>query len=121
MTNQQLPQQAIWWKDKKLLLGIFVVFLSIILGLYGKALFIIKFYKPVYLLTGLSIWAFSWILLFFGIFLIGKETVRMIKTRIHNKLEKTVKGTYRYAKELPKRGINKFTKTSRIIVGKIRH
>jgi len=38
-----------WWKDRKLLAGIVLVVLSVILGFFGKGLFIIKFYEPVYL------------------------------------------------------------------------
>ena len=95
---------AVWWKDKKLLAGVILVVLSIILGTYGKVLFISKFYEPVYLITGLSIWVFSWILLLFGIFLVGWETVRMIQYSIHNHVRRTVKDTYQYTKGLPKKG-----------------
>ena len=90
-----------WWKDKKLLAGVILVLLSIIVGFYGKGLFIIKFYQPVYLITGLSLWALSWLILLFGIFLVGLETVRMIKQRIQHHVKKTVKDTYHYTKELP--------------------
>ena len=95
---------AVWWKDKKLLAGVILVVLSIILGTYGKVLFISKFYEPVYLITGLSIWVFSWILLLFGIFLVGWETVKLIQQRIHHHVKKTVKKTYHHAKELPRKG-----------------
>ena len=96
----------LWWKDKKLLSGVILVALSIISGFYGKVLFIFKFYEPVYLLTGLSFYALSWVLLFLGIFLIGWETVKMIQYRIHNQVKNTVKGTYNYTKQLPKKGYN---------------
>src|SRR3989344_6332557 len=89
-----------WWKDRKLLAGIVLVVLSVILGFFGKGLFIIKFYEPVYLYTGLSIWAFSFILLFWGVFLVGWETVKMIQYRIHHHVKKTVKSTYHYTKQL---------------------
>lgn len=94
------------WKDKKLLAGFVLVLLSIILGFYGKGLlfqYIVKFYEPFYLITGLSIWAFSWVLLFLGVFLVGWETVKMIQMRIHHHVKKTVKdtvkGTYHYTKD----------------------
>ena len=61
--NQVQEQKIVWYKDKKLLAGFIVVILSIILGFYGKVLFIFKFYEPIYLITGLSIYAFSFILL----------------------------------------------------------
>jgi uncharacterized membrane protein YcjF (UPF0283 family) len=93
-----------WWKDKKLLAGIILVILSIILGFYGKVLFISKFYEPVYLITGLSIWAFSFILLFAGVFLVGWETVKLIHYRIHHHVRTTVKKTYHNARRLPTRG-----------------
>ena len=107
MTNQQptIEQKPIiWWKDIKLLTGFILVLLSIILGFYGKGLFIIKFYEPVYLITGFSIWAFSWVLLFLGVFLVGWETVRMIQQRIHHHVKKTVRETYHYTKGLPRKG-----------------
>jgi hypothetical protein len=101
-----IEQKIVWYKDKKLLAGFIVVILSIILGFYGKVLFIFKFYEPIYLITGLSIYAFSFILLFIGIFLVGWETVKMIQQRIHHHVKKTVKETYEQAKKLPKKGYN---------------
>ena len=103
MNEQKIEEQpVIWWKDKKLLTGVIVVVLSAIIGLYGKALFIVKFYEPVQLITGLSIWAFSWVLLFIGVFLVGWETIKMIQYKIHHHVKHTVKRTYHHAKELPK-------------------
>lgn len=106
MTNQQpaTGQPPTWWKDKKLLAGVILVLLSIIMGFYGKGLIIVKFYEPVYLITGLSLWAFSWVLLFLGAFLVGWETVKMIQYRIRHQVKKTVRGTYEYTKGLPKKG-----------------
>jgi len=100
----EAEQKIIWWKDRKLLAGVILVVLSFFLGLYGKVLFISKFYEPIYLITGLSIWAFSFILLFAGVFLVGLETVRMIQYRIHHHVKKTVKQTYNHARQLPKKG-----------------
>ena len=102
--DNQTEQKIIWWKDRKLLAGVILVVSSFILGFYGKVLFITKFYEPIYLITGLSVWAFSFILLFAGVFLVGWETVRMIQYRIHHHVRRTVKETYHYTKGLPKRG-----------------
>mgnify|MGYP001604468778 CR=1 FL=1 len=102
--NQIKQNPIIWWKDRKLLSGVILVLLSAILGFYGKAVLITKFYEPVGLISGLSIWAFSWILLFIGVFLVGWETVKMIQQRIHYHVKKTVKETYHYTKGLPKKG-----------------
>lgn len=139
MTNELTAEKPlIWWKDKKLLAGFILVLLSIILGTYGKVVFIARFYEPIGIITGISIWVFSWILLFFGIFLVGWETVKMIQQRIHHHVRETVKGTYHHAKELPRKGYNytkkgyhytkklhkkgmdKITKTSKGIVEKIK-
>jgi hypothetical protein len=122
---------AVWWKDRKLLTGVVLVISSVILGLYGKLLFISKFYEPVYLITGLSIWAFSWILLLFGVFLVGWETVKLIQYRIHHHVKRTVKGTYDYTKEISKKGyhhtkklhkigMDRIAKTSKVIAEKIK-
>ena len=100
----QTEQEISWWSDKKLLAGVILVILSVVMGFYGKILFISKFYEPIYLITGLSIWAFSFILLFAGVFLVGWETVKMIQRRIHHHIRKTVKGTYDYTRKLPKKG-----------------
>ena len=115
-TNKQ--KRIIWWKDKKLLAGVILVLLSIIVGFYGKGLFIVKFYEPVYLITGLSLWAFSWVLLLLGVYLVGWETVKMIRYKIHHHVRKTVTDTYHYTKKLHKNGMDKISKTSRIIVKK---
>ncbi len=107
MTEWQTEQKPIiWYKDKKLLTGFILVLLSIILGFYGKVLFIIKFYEPIYLITGLSVYAFSFILLFLGIFLVGWETVRLIQQRIHHHVKRTIEKTYHYSRKLPKRSYN---------------
>lgn len=122
---------AVWWKDRKLLAGVILVILSVILGFYGKILFISKFYEPVYLITGLSIWAFSWILLFLGIFLVGWETVKLIQQRIHHHVKRTVRGTYDYTKEISKKGykhtkklhrkgMEKIKKTSKAITNRMK-
>lgn len=106
-------EQIKWWKDKKLLAGIALVLMSVILGFYGKSLLglfianlIRKLYEPIYLFTGLSVYALSWILLLLGIFLVGWETVKMIQYKIHHHVKKTVVQTYHHAKELPKKGYN---------------
>ena len=129
--KSEIQQPAIWWKEKKLLAGIILVVLSFILGVFGKGLFIVKFYEPVYFLTGLSIWAFSFIVLFFGIFLVGWETVKMIQSRIRQHVKKTVSETYSYTRKLPKRSYDytnklrkksarKIAKTSKLIVDKMK-
>lgn len=101
---EKINNQIVWWKDKKLLAGVILVVLSFGLGFYGKGLFIVKFYEPVYLITGLSIWAFSWVVMLIGVFLVGWETVKMIQMRINRRIRKTVKDTYHYTKGLPKKG-----------------
>ena len=132
MENKATQKQIRWWNDKKLLAGVILVVSSFLLGIYGKVLLIVKFYQPVYLITGLSIYAFSWTLLFVGIFLVGWETVKIIQNRIHHHVKKTVRETYSYTKKLPKKsydytkelhkkGIDKISKTSKMIVGKIKH
>ena len=98
--------EAVWWKDRKLLAGVILVISSFILGFYGKVLLIAKFYEPIYLITGLSIWAFSWLLLFLGAFLVGWETLKMIQNRIQHHVRKTAKETYHYTKGLPKKSYN---------------
>ena len=102
-----MKSKLIWYKDRKLLTGITLVIASMILGLYGKGLLglffinlINKLYKPVYLFTGLSVYGFSWILLFLGVFLVGWETIRMVRDRINHQVKKT----YRYTKGLPRKG-----------------
>ena len=121
-----------WYKDKKLIIAFVIIVISFILGAYSKAILIIKFYEPVYVITGLSLYTFSWILLFTGIFMVGWRTVRAIQLRIHHEVGQRVKSTYHHAKKLPgraanmtktfhKRGMNKITSTSKTIVEKIRH
>ena len=89
-------EQKNWWKDRKLLSGVVLVVISMILGFYGKVLIIAKFYEPIQVITGLSLWAFSWLLLFVGTLVIGWGTIRMIKERIKNRVKKTIKGTYKH-------------------------
>ncbi len=102
--------KILWWKDRKLVTGIIIVALSFIIGTYGKVLSIAKFYEPIHLLTGLSLYAFSFVLMFIGAFLVGWETIKMINYKIHHHLKKTVKDTYNHAKEIHKKGYN-YTKS----------
>lgn len=111
-------EKIIWWKDWKFLLGIAMIIMNFIAGFYGKSLigiFIVKslakIHEPVYLITGVSFWVFSWLLLLIGIFLVGWETVKVIQYKIHHHVKRTVKGTYEFTKELPKKGI-RYTKES---------
>ena len=99
-------QQPMLWKDPKFMAGFIMVVLSIILGFWGKAIFIAKFYEPVAFMTGISIYVFSWVLLFAGVFLVGWETVKMMHRRIHHEVKSTVKKTYHHAKSLPRRSYN---------------
>ncbi len=133
MENKQISGQANnWLGDKKLLTGFILVILSIALGIYGKVLLIIKFYQPFYVITGLSIYAVSWVILFVGAFLVGWETVELIRNRIEREVRITAQKTYNYTKRLPrkgydytkglhKKGIDKISRTSKAIVEKIRH
>ena len=89
-----------WWKDKRLLIGVIFVVVSFLLGTYGKIVIITKIYEPINWITGLSIWAFSWIVLYIGAFLIGWGTIKIIKDRIRNRVKKTIKGTYQRARAL---------------------
>ncbi len=136
--NMQAKLPAKWWKDRKLLAGVMLVVASIAIGFYGKSLlgvFIVdwvnKLYSPFYLLTGLSVYAFSWIVFSLGIFLVGWETIKLIRNRIHHHVKKTLKQTYHATKELSKKGyrgtkalhkkgMEKISKTSKSIAEKLR-
>ena len=109
--NKIRGKPIIWWTDKKLLAGIFIIIASFIMGLYGKSLLgvfvvksLVKLYEPIYLITGISVWVFSWLLLFLGVFLVGWETVKLIQSRIHYHVKETAKKTYHHARTLPIKG-----------------
>jgi len=134
--SQEAPElPADWWKDGKLLTGVILVVASIAIGFYGKSLlgvFIVnwvnKLYTPFYLLTGLSVYAFSWIVFFLGIFLVGWETIKIIRNKIRHEVRKKVRETYDMTKELSKKsyhgtkalhkiGMDKISKTLKTSVG----
>lgn len=119
------------WKDVKFLAGFVLVVLSVILSFFAKGLIIINITQPFHLIKGLSVYAFSWALLFIGIFLVGMEAVKMIKQKIHYHVKKSVKDTYGYTKKLPKdsieytkklhrKSMDGLAKTSKFIKGKMR-
>ncbi|MBS3097088.1 hypothetical protein J4480_06675 [Candidatus Woesearchaeota archaeon] len=103
MENLETAKQIIWWKDLKLLTGIILVILSVIIGFFSKIYVVAKIYEPIAVITGLSVYALSWIMLFFGAFLLGWETVRLIQQRIRHHVQHTVETTYHHARELPKK------------------
>lgn len=99
-------EKIIWWKDFKFIIGCLLIVSSFFLGFFGKGLFFVKFYEPVLRYTGLSLWALSWILTLLGIFLLGMETIKMIRQRIQSQVRKTVRDTYEITKGLPKKGFH---------------
>ena len=111
-----------WWKDWKLVLGMFLIVFNLALGFYGKALIIAKYYEPIYVLTGISLWVLSWLLMFVGVFLVGRETVIMVKNWIRKEIRNAAIKSYdatkgqaqkgiNYTKKLHKKGMDKFRKT----------
>ena len=103
---QGQEKQILWYKDKRLLFGVILVVSSIGIGLFSKGLIIAKIYEPFYLITGLSLYAFSWFLLLCGILLVGMETVRMIRQHIQSYIKKTIKETYGFTMSLPQKGLD---------------
>ena len=119
-----------WYQDRKIIIAFVVIVASFILGVYSKAIIIIKFYEPIYVITGLSLYTFSWILLFIGIFMVGWSTVKSMQARINNEVKSRVKSTYNHAKQLPgrasnytkklrKKGIDKISTTTKRIKNRI--
>lgn len=115
MKGYLIDQPVQWYKDNKLMIGVVLIIISFILGFYGKviigkAIILAKLYEPVEVFTGISIgiliWAFSWVLLFIGAFIVGWRTVKRIQFRIHHHVKRTVKRTYRHAKKLPGKSLN---------------
>lgn len=104
MRKYLIDQPIQWYKDNKLMIGVVIVIISIILGFWGKVLIVAELYKPVELITGISVYAFSWLLLFVGVFIVGWRTVKRVHYRIHDHVKNTVKRTYHHAKRLPKKG-----------------
>lgn len=105
--KQAKPEkQILWYKDIKLLFGVILVVSSIVLSFFSKGLIIAKIYEPFYLITGLSLYAFSWFLLLCGILLVGLETVRMIRQHIQNYIKRTIKETYGFTISLPQKGLD---------------
>ena len=128
---QKQEKPIVLWKDWKFLTGFILVISSIVLGFFAKGLIIVNITQPFHLIQGLSVYAFSWVLLFMGIFLVGMETVRVIRQRINHQVRRTVKGTYQYTKKFPKESIeytkklhrksmDGLSKTSKFIKGKMR-
>ncbi|MBI4451872.1 hypothetical protein HY637_00445 [Candidatus Woesearchaeota archaeon] len=101
--NGYLNQPMKWYKDNKLVIGVVIVVVSFILGFWGKVLIVKELYRPVELVTGISVYAFSWILLFVGAAMVGWSTVKRINYRIHHHVKKTVKKTYHHAKNFPRK------------------
>ncbi|MEK6891550.1 MAG: hypothetical protein AABX25_00020 [Nanoarchaeota archaeon] len=127
-----IKERAIkWYQDKKLIIAFILIIISFILGFYSKAIIITEFYKPISLITGLSLYTFSWILLFIGVFMVGWRAVKAMHVRIHHHVRKTVKNTYHHARKFPKRatdytknihkkGFNKIVTSSKAIAKRIK-
>ena len=121
-----------WYQDKKLIIAFILIIISFVLGFYSKAIIIAKFYEPISLITGLSLYTFSWILMFIGVFMVGWSAVKAMHARIHHHVRKTVKDTYHHARKFPKRAtdytknihrksMNRIASASKIIGDKIKN
>ena len=119
-----------WYQDRKLMIAFVIIVISFILGIYSKAIIIIKFYEPVYLITGLSLYTFSWLLLFIGVFMVGWSTVKSMNRRINNDVKRAAKKTYYKArnvqgkaaeltKKIHKKSLDKIKSTSKSVFRKI--
>ena len=124
----QLRIRDLIWQDKKFLAGVILVFTSILLGIFGKVLIVAKLYSPVQVLTGLSLWVFSWIVLAAGILMVGWETIKFIRYRINHNVKKTIKKTYVQAKalehktkKLHRKGIRNIKKASKQIMENLKN
>lgn len=121
-----------WYQDKKLIIAFILIIISFILGFYSKAIIIAKFYEPISLITGLSLYTFSWILMFIGVFMVGWRAVKAMHVKIHHHVRKTVKDTYHHARKFPKRAtdytknihrksMNRIASASKIIGDRIKN
>ena len=119
-----------WYQDRKLMIAFVIIVMSFILGIYSKAIIIIKFYEPVYLITGLSLYTFSWLLLFIGVFMVGWSTVKAMNRRINSNVKSAAKKTYYKArnvqgkateltKKIHKKSLDKIKSTSKSVFRKI--
>ena len=102
-----------WYKENKLMIAFALVIVSMILGFYSKAVIfkgIFKIYAPVYLITGLSLYAFSWLLLLLVAFIVGWRTVKAMHRKIRHNVKSAAKKTYYEAKyqaqNIPRRATN---------------
>ena len=116
-----------WWKDIKLWVGVVLIILNFVIGFYAKVMMVIKINDPFYWWLWVRIYAFSWLLLFAGIFLTGWETYRIITDKVNRNVKKTVRKTYRHAKSLPRKGVelhrksmSKIAATSKMIVQRMK-
>ena len=121
-----------WYQDKKLIIAFIIIIISFILGFYSKAIIFTKFYEPISLITGLSLYTFSWILMFAGVFMVGWSAVKAMHIRIHDGVKSTVKKTYHGArnmhgraakmtKSIHRKSMDRITSASKIIGDKIKN
>ena len=117
----QLRIRDLVLQDKKFLAGVILVLVSILLGIFGKVLIVVKLYQPVYVMTGFSIWGFSWLVLFVGILLVGWETVKFIRYRINHHVRKTVKTTYSNTRKLHRKSMRNIKRASKEIMENLKN
>jgi len=117
---QAQEKKIILWKDVKFLIGFVFVVSSIVIGLYGKGLIVIHIAEPFPLIKALSVYALSWLIFLIGAFLVGMETIKMIQQKIHYHVKKSVKDTYGYTKELPRKGLDYTKKLHEKSLGKLK-
>ena len=116
-----INKPIIWYKDIALIVGVAFIILSLVMGFYGKVLFVATIYKsPVDWLPGVIVWLFSWLVLFIGISLVGWETFRIINYKIRHRMKKAYSGAKKlqkkseyHAKRFHNRGLEKIAEMTK--------
>jgi len=76
---------------QRLVIAFIVVILSLILGLYSKVMIVLSIGDTFNFWLNVILYAFSWVLLFFAIFFIGKEVVAIADEYVKRKIKEGTK------------------------------
>lgn len=93
----------------KLVIGIAIVIVSLMLGIYTKIMLVVVHNNPFQFWLNISLYIFSWVILFVAGFFVGKETIELADESVRQKLQES----YDAALELQKRGVAKGLETTK--------
>ena len=96
-----------WLSNRKVVIGVSLIVVSFVLGLFGKILPLVKLGDPVYVYAGIITWIVSWAILFLGALFIGRGAMNLLQQRVKFHAKRSMKEAYNYTRDLHRKSMER--------------